>query len=197
MNNVKSKVVLSSVKSYCVRNKRALLCALIAYTVGIVIGIVSAIRATDGQFERVARIDMQLGSAKVFFISALAFAGCYLLIVVAGFKSKTAFMGVVPFVAVGFFMGEYATALIARYEIMGVLNVLFVYTPLFCASASCMAIALARALSTPCGIVGCSYQQKQPIFVSILKIFGINMGINFVFVMIIGSMFGVIIVSLY
>ncbi len=197
MASYRGVTILSSAKSFICRNKKPLICALVAFLVGIVIGVLSAIRATEGQFDRVARIDMEFGSAKVFFISALAILGGYIVIVLSALKVKTVFLGVIPFVILGFFMGEYSTALIARYEVMGVLNMVFVYMPLFCGSCAFMAIALCVVSSAPLGIAGCSAHQKQPMLLSILKIFGLNMATNFVFVMIIGSFIGVILVSLY
>ncbi len=170
---------------------------MVTFCAGIVFGVVSAIRATNGEFERVARIDMEFGAAKVFFVSALALVGCYRVIVVAGLKVNTIFISIVPFFVIGFFMGEYATALIARYELMGVLNMIFVYIPLFCGSCTFLSCALCKVMSTPCGIVGCTSQQKQPLFLSLLKIFAMNVACNFVFVMIVGSIIGVILVSLY
>lgn len=43
-----------------------IICTFLAFFVGVVAGIISCIRSVDGEFERVARADMEFGAAKVF-----------------------------------------------------------------------------------------------------------------------------------
>lgn len=164
---------------------------------GIIIGVISAINATDGNFERVARADMEFGAVKVFFFSSLALCGSYVILLISGINNKTVIVAIIPFFVLGFFMGEYMCALIARYEGLGLLNLIFIYLPFFIVSFVCMLVALTVILSASCGSCSCESGGLKPSFVSTLKIFGINIAISVVLFLIIGAIFGVIIVSLY
>lgn len=167
------------------------------FAIGIAVGIISAIRSVDGDFERIARADMSFSSAKVFFISSLAVVGGYLILLLSGYNNKTVFLAVIPFVVLGFMCGQYSCILIARYESTGILNLLLVYLPFFLCTFVCFVFAACAILSASC--TDCSSKSSlRPSFVTTLKIVGINLAISFVLMMIIGSIIGgVVIVVLY
>ncbi len=191
------KLMLSStLNKYLKRHKKVIICSSLVFVIGIIVGILSAVRAVEGEFERIPRADMTFGSAKVFFISTLALIGGYVLILIGGHSNKTVVVGIIPFVVTGFFFGQYSCLLIAQYEGTGILNLMLVYMPFFIVSGVSMMLALCNSLSQS-GCEGACNSHLKPSFVNLLKICGINVGINFVFIMIIGSIFGVVIVNLY
>lgn len=188
---------MSEVKLYISRNKKVLISLLVAFALAAVIGIIMALRAVDGEFERVPRVDAETGTGKVFFIGSLALAACYFLVLLAGVSKKTAFVSVIPFLLIGFMFGRYACALIGRYDVFGVVNLIFIYIPFFLISTLLLMVTAVCALSAPCS--ECSERSSlKPSFLKALKIFAVNIACNFVFVVIVGSICGgVIIVKLF
>lgn len=195
MSSVRSRAVVSSLRSFFENNKKVVICTSVIFVLGIVAGILSAVRSVDGEFERIARADMDFGSAKVFFISSLALVGGYIVILISGHSNKTVFLAVIPFFVLGFMGGEYCCILIARYESTGIINLLLVYLPFFLSSFVCLMLAATNVLQASC--TDCTKSSLKPSFIAVLKILGINVCISFVFIMIIGSIFGVVIVKLY
>jgi len=194
MDELKKRVLLSNLKEFFDKNKKILICSLIVLALGVVVGIVSSIRAVNGEFERVARVDMKFSGAKIFFLSSLLLLLSYSVFLIAGADKKCTFLAVIPFFILGFLMGKYATCLIARYEFWGVLNLLCCYLPFFLCSICLFAVALSGILSS------CNRPTKNGLksyLLPTLKIFGINVCAGFVFFLIIGSIFGVIEISLF
>lgn len=192
--SINFRAIISSLKSVFDKNKKVIICALIIFVIGISGGIISVVRSVSDGFERVARADMQFSGAKVFFISSLALLGCYAVFLLAGINSKTVVLALIPFFALGFILGEYATALVARYETTGVLNLIFIYLPFFISTFACFLFCACLATYPQSG---CSPSGLKPSFVSTVKLFGINLLIAVVVFLIIGSIFGVIVVELY
>lgn len=193
--SLRVKSVLSAIKSFVSDNKKVIICATIIFALGITVGVISAFGAVgDDGFERVARADMEFSSAKVFFVSLLALLGCYVVFLLSGINAKTIFLIVIPFFALGFVTGEYSVALIARYETTGLVNLLLIYLPFFLCTFCCFVLCAVIAAAPDCA---CSKTGLKPSFVQTVKVFGANVAIAFVFFLIIGAVFKVIVVSLY
>lgn len=193
--SLRVKSVLSAIKSFVSDNKKVIICATIIFALGITVGVISAFGAVgDDGFERVARADMEFSSAKVFFVSLLALFGCYVVFLLSGINAKTIFLIVIPFFALGFVTGEYSVALIARYETTGLLNLLLIYLPFFLCTFCCFVLCAVIAAVPDCA---CCKTGLKPSFVQTVKVFGANVAIAFVFFLIIGAIFKVIVVSLY
>ena len=192
---LRAKSFLSSLKSFVSDNKKVIICAVVIFVLGITVGIISAFRAVgeDG-FERVARADMEFGAAKVFFISLLALIGCYGVFLIAGVNNVTVFLIILPFFALGFITGEYSATLIARYETTGLINLLLIYLPFFLCTFCCFVLCATVVVAPDCS---CCKTGLKPSFVSTMKILGVNVAIAFVLFIILGSIFKVIVVSLY
>lgn len=192
---LRAKSFLSSLKSFVSDNKKVIICAVVIFVLGITVGIISAFRAVgeDG-FERVARADMEFGAAKVFFISLLALIGCYVVFLIAGVNNVTMFLIILPFFALGFITGEYSATLIARYETTGLVNLLLIYLPFFLCTFCCFVLCATVVVAPDCS---CCKTGLKPSFVSTMKILGVNVAIAFVLFIILGSIFKVIVVSLY
>lgn len=193
-NAFRFRAVLSLVKSFFKDNKKVLICTLIIFLLGIIVGVLSAFGAVSDGFERVARDEMEFANAKIFFVSILALLGAYIVFLLAGANSKTIFLVILPFFALGFIVGEYSTALVARYETTGVFNLLFVYLPFFIGTLICFLMCAVVSSSQDCSCNG--YGLKNS-FVSTVKLFAINVAISLIFFLIIGSIFGVLVVELY
>lgn len=193
-NAFRFRAVLSLIKSFFKDNKKVLICTLIIFILGIIVGVLSAFGAVSDGFERVARDEMEFAGAKVFFISILALLGAYIIFLLAGVNSKTIFLVILPFFALGFVVGEYSTALVARYETTGVFNLLFVYLPFFIGTLICFLLCAVVSSSQDCSCNG--YGLKNS-FVSTIKLFAINACVSLIFFLIIGSIFGVLVVELY
>ncbi len=196
MASVRMRIILSTLNSFFIKNKKVILCLSIVFILSIVIGVVSVVRAVENEFERIPRADMNFGGAKVFFISTLALMGGYLLILVSGYNNKTVFIAMIPFIVLGFMCGQYSCILIARYEGTGLINLLFAYMPFFMSSFICMIMSAVTVLSSGCSSCA-SNSTLKPSFINTLKIFAINVSISFVFILIFGSIYGVVIVELY
>ena len=192
---LRAKSFLSSLKSFVSDNKKVIICAVVIFALGITVGIISAFRAVgeDG-FERVARADMEFGAAKVFFISLLALIVCYGVFLIAGVNNVTVFLIILPFFALGFITGEYSATLIARYETTGLINLLLIYLPFFLCTFCCFVLCATVVVAPDCS---CCKTGLKPSFVSTMKILGVNVAIAFVLFIILGSIFKVIVVSLY
>lgn len=193
--SLRVKSVLSAIKSFVSDNKKVIICATIIFALGITVGVISAFGAVgDDGFERVARADMEFSSAKVFFVSLLALLGCYVVFLLSEINAKTIFLIVIPFFALGFVTGEYSVALIARYETTGLLNLLLIYLPFFLCTFCCFVLCAVIAAAPDCA---CCKTGLKPSFVQTVKVFGANVAISFVFFLILGAVFKVIVVSLY
>lgn len=193
--SLRVKSVLSAIKSFVSDNKKVIICATIIFALGITVGVISAFGAVgDDGFERVARADMEFSSAKVFFVSLLALLGCYVVFLLSGINAKTIFLIVIPFFALGFVTGEYSVALIARYETTGLVNLLLIYLPFFLCTFCCFVLCAVIAAALDCA---CCKTGLKASFVQTVKVFGANVAIAFVFFLIIGAVFKVIVVSLY
>lgn len=197
MSSTRSRAILSYLKTFFERNKKVVISTAVIFAVGIILGVVLAYRAVDGQFERVPRVDAEVGTAKVFFLSLLSLAGCYGVILISGINNKTAVVVCVPFVVLGFVLGRFSTALIMRYEGFGLINLLFVYLPFFICTYALMLVAGARVLGAGC-YERCEGSSLKPSFVAAVKLFLLNCACALVFMAIIGSICGgVIVVKLF
>lgn len=191
----RTRVIISSLKSFFAKNKKVIVCALIVFAIGVLVGILSIVRSVSEGFERVARADMQIGGARVFFISLLALLGAYIVFLISGINSKTLPLALVPFFVLGFVLGEYVTALVARYEAFGVFNLLLVYLPFFVCTLVLFILCACNMAAPDCACS--SMTTLKPSFIATLKLFGLNVLCSIIFFLIIGSIFGVIIVELY
>ena len=197
MLSVRMRTIMSSLMTFFEKNKKVIISAAVLFAIGIVLGVILAFKAVDGEFERVPRCDVETGAGKVFFIAILCLAGGYGILLVSGVNNKTVFLACIPFVVIGFFFGRYSCALVGRFEGFGVINLLVVYLPFFLISFVLMMIAATNILSAGCTDC-CEGSTLKPSFTRTLKIFGINVGCSLVIFLIFGSMTGgVIIVTLF
>lgn len=194
MDELKKRVFVSNLKEYLGKNKKVFICSAIVLVLGIVIGIVSSIRAVNGEFERVARVDMKFSGAKIFFLSSLLLLVSYFVFLIAGANKKCAFLAIIPFFLLGFLIGKYATCLVARYEFWGILNLLCCYLPFFVVTLVLFVVAASNVLSA------CNRPTANGLksyLLPVLKIFAINVAVGLVLFLIVGSIFGVIEISLF
>ncbi len=194
MDALRWRVFVSNLRGYFARNRRILISAFIVLAIGIIVGVISCIRAVNGEFERVARVDMEFSGAKIFFLSLLFLVVSYSLILIAGINKKAAFIAIIPFFVLGFLIGKYSTCLIARYEFWGILNLLLCYLPFFIVTLIVFIIATVNVL-TACQ--NPTENGLKPYLIPTLKVFGLNVLAGIVFFLIIGSIFGVIAIKLF
>lgn len=196
MKSMRARIFVSSVRSFLDTNKKIVVCACVIFVLGIIIGVISAVNAFEGEFEHIPRSEIEYGAAKVFFISALILCGGYVVILISGYGAKTVFLAVVPIILLGVYCGKYVCLLVACYETAGIINLLCVYLPFFIATFVCFMLATIAALKNPCADSSCN-SGLRPSFIGVLKMLGINIAINFALFLIIGSMTKVIIVAVY
>ena len=96
-SSMRTQSVISWLRTYFSKNKKVIICTLVAFIVGVIAGVVACVRSVNGDFERVARADMEFGAFKVFFISLLALLGGYFVVLIAGTNNKTVFLIFLPF----------------------------------------------------------------------------------------------------
>ena len=195
MDALKKRIVFSKIREYILNNKKLLIAVFATLVLAVIVGVVSTIRAVNGEFERVARVDMKFSGAKIFFLSSLLLFASYALFLVAGINNKTVFIAIIPFFLLGFLLGRYATCLIARYEFWGILNLLLCYLPFFIVTLVAFVVCIVNILTT-CPSKSTENGMK-PYLLPTLKIFGINVLIGLVLFLIVGSFFGVIEISLF
>lgn len=170
-------------------NAKIIISVVVIFALGVALGVALAFRAVGGEFESVARVDAETGAGKVFFLSLLALLASYALVLLSGLNKKTVFLSCIPYFVIGFMCGRFSAMLLCRYELFGLLNFLFVYLPVFVLSLILLALATVRALDSSCS--ECADGAKlKPSFVAILKLFGINAAINFVFFILVGLLVG-------
>ncbi len=188
--------VKSQIKRFFALNKKIIVCAIVIFIVGALSGIFSCLRAVDGEFEQIPAKDADIAGARVFFYSLLALIVCYALILISGSSNKTALLAIIPFFLDGFLLGRYACALLGRYSTLGLLNLLFAYLPFFVATLVCFVLSMIAVMQPNCANTAKSGILKQS-FIDVLKIFGINIAISFVLFVLIGAIYGVVVVEVY
>ena len=58
------------VKDFCKENRKSVISFCALFALGIVLGIFITINAAGGEFEQIARADMEFGAVKVFFTAS-------------------------------------------------------------------------------------------------------------------------------
>lgn len=189
MSSIRKVAIFSAIAKYLKKNAKTIICCIVIFIIGVVIGIIAPLLAVDGDFEAISRDEIQFGCAKVFFISMLALFGGYIIILFG--CHKLVFISLIPFIILGYFCGEYCTILVARYQGIGIINLVVIYLPFFIFSLAFMTISLISCVSSCCG-ASIKYS-----LIALSKLFFINILINFIIFMIIGGITGVVIVKIY
>lgn len=192
MRAVKSNAIYA-VKDFFATNTKSAVCFSIIFFIGIVVGIVSAVNAVDGVFEKIAQSEMVFGSVKVFFYSALFLMIGYFLFAIASCIRGMSFIAVLPFVVLGYLCGKYMTVLVGVYGGIGIINLIFIYIPFYIGAfvlfLICACIALRQA-----NICTCGGSILRPSVATVLKLFGFNVLLNVLIFLLIGAMVDVIVV---
>ena len=192
MRAVKSNAIYA-VKDFFATNTKSAVCFSIIFFIGIVVGIVSAVNAVDGVFEKIAQSEMVFGSVKVFFYSALFLMIGYFLFAIASCIRGMSFIAVLPFVVLGYLCGKYMTVLVGVYGGIGIINLIFIYIPFYIGAfvlfLICACIALRQA-----NICTCAGSILRPSVATVLKLFGFNVLLNVLIFLLIGAMVDVIVV---
>ena len=197
MSSARTRIFASAIRDMFKRHAKVIICCVALMVVGIILGGALAYREVDGNFEVVARVDAETSSGKIFLFGSLILLAFYALILLSGLNNKTVFIICVPFFATGFILGRFALALIMRYDVFGIFNLIFVYLPLILVSFALMLIAACTAIGAP----RCECADRgglRPSFVKIVKLYLINLAVAFVICIIIGALVGgVIVVSIF
>ncbi len=184
-----------NVKDFVSVHKKTVICFSVLFFIGMVVGIVSAVNSVGGEFEKLSRNDMTFGAVKVFFFSSLfVFAG-YGVVVVSSCVKGLSFLAVIPFAVLGFMMGEYACILIGVYGGVGIMNLIFVYTPFYLCTFMCLMIGGCIAIGAP-SACRCNDRLLKPSVSILLKAFGVNMLANFIIFLLIGAVTKVVVVAI-
>ena len=89
----------------------------------------------------------------------------------------------------GYFFGKYMCLLVAVYGATGIVNLLVIYTPFFLVTFLSMTVAGARAARA----VGCGRVRSSALV--LLKVYGVNMAVDFVIFVLVGAFVKVIVVG--
>lgn len=176
-------------KDFLHNNKKSVASFAAVFAVGIIAGIFITINASGGEFERVARADMEFGAVKVFFSTSFMLLLGYGVILLSAAAPALVFAGLVSFGVLGIYFGKYACLLFACYGVTGVINFFVIYLPFFAVTFLLFVVAGAQAVNAK----GCNRLKNSAFF--ILKIFGLNAGCDFVIFIIIGAFAKVIVVG--
>ncbi len=186
---INTRVFMSNISTYVKRNKKLVISLFAVTAIALVLGIISAVRAVDGDFERVIRSEVEVATGKIFFLSLLTLAGYYLLILLSGLNGKTVYIAFAPFFLAGFLFGRYSTALVMRYEAFGIVNLILVYLPAFLCTVILSLLCTVAQLEASCS--DCDKKTTlRPAFLKLLKYFAVNAAVVFVTFVILGSIIG-------
>lgn len=194
MGAVKSKTIFA-IKDFLAFHRKAVVCFSLLFFIGIVVGIVFAVNAVGGEFEKILQKDMTFGAVKVFFFSSLFLLIGYILIAISSCIHGMSFLAVLPFIVLGYLFGQYVTILVGVYGGNGIMNLIFVYIPFYLASFVCLMVGACIA-QRQCNICASSNSILRPSISTILKALGINILFNFIVFLLIGSLTKVIVVVL-
>lgn len=183
------RTAISLVKDFCRNNKKSVVSFSAVFALGLVLGIFITINAVGGEFERIARADMELSAVKVFFTASFMLAAGYGVILLSAAASSLVVVALIPFGVLGYYFGKYMCLLGASYGALGLVNLFIIYTPFFLLSFICLLVAGVRAVNA----IGCNKMKNT--LVALLKIYGVNVGINFVVFVVIGAFAKVIVVG--
>lgn len=197
MPSLRTNTIIGYIRTFFKEHKKVVITTLVLFLVGIVLGIFFAVKAVDGNFEKIPRSEIETGTSKVFFLSLLLLVFSYFIILISGANNKTAILICIPFFVLGYLLGRDATALICRYGGFGILNLLLVYLPFFILTFLLMLFAASYvSVLYTCCTENC--EKYKPSFIFILKMLAINALVSLVFILIIGSIIGgVIVVELF
>lgn len=194
--NTRLKAAANLIGDFFKQNKKSVICYTLVFVLGIIVGIIAAVNSNGGEFERVNSDDVNYGAVKVFFFSSLILAGGYFVIAVCVVSRKFGFVSVIVFFILGLYFGRYMCVLVGCYGGAGIVNLVFIYTPFFLVSFVC---ALLAACTAAAKADYCECEKGailRPSIATVLKFFGVNVAVDFVIFVIIGSITKVIVVSL-
>ena len=194
MGAVKSKSVYA-IKDFLALHKKAVLCFSMLFFIGIVVGIVSAVNAVGGEFEKILQKDMTFGSVKVFFFSSLFLLIGYVIVAIGSCLRGMSFLAVIPFVILGYFCGNYACVLVGVYGGIGVMNLIFIYIPFYIGSFIFLLVGGCVALRQ-CNLCANNNAILRPSIATLLKAYGLNILFNFIVFLLIGAVTKVIVVAI-
>lgn len=195
------KTILNEIRDFFCDNKKFIICFTISMIIGLIIGIVAEINGNNGEFERIYDNDIVYSATKVFFFSALYLAIGYFVIIVCSVYRGCMFLSIIPFFLIGFFLGEYMCRLISIYGSTGVFNLVFVYLPFLLAEFCCLMLCAINAFGNSCGRSQASACNSNrcghscsPFILIVAKWYAINIIVNFVVIMCVGSIVKVIVI---
>lgn len=177
------------VKDFCRDNRKSVISFCAVFVLGIIIGIFLTIDSAGGEFERIARADMEFGSVKVFFTTSFMVLVGYGILVLGAAAPALAVAGLLVFAVHGYYFGKYLCLLVGIYGMTGVVNIIFVYVPFFLFTFVFMIVAGVRAVNT----VECNRLRGAGLV--LLKIYGLNIAVDFVIFVIVGAFTKVIVVG--
>lgn len=192
--NVRMKSAVFVIKDFLSAYKKTVICFSVLFVVGIIVGIVSAVNSVGGVFEKLSRNDMTFGAVKVFFFSSLFVVAGYGVVVISACIRGMSFLAVVPFAVLGFMTGNYLCVLVGVYGGVGIMNLIFVYTPFFLTTFLCLMIGGSIAL----GHSGkCDSKDKllKPAVAVLLKALCVNIIISAVIFLLIGAVTKVVVIG--
>lgn len=188
MKTTALRSALNVAKDFVYDNRKSVFSFFGVFFVAIVAGIFITVNSAGGEFEQIARGDMEFGAVKVFFTASFAVFAGYAFILVAAAGRNLAVVAALPFLVLGYVTGKYSCLLVAAYGATGLTNLLLVYLPFFLLTFVCAAVAGARAVAAK----GCDRMKCTAL--TLLKIFAANVAFAFLFFLIVGSVTKVVII---
>ena len=183
MKTTALRSALNVAKDFVYDNRKSVFSFFGVFFVAIVAGIFITVNSAGGEFEQIARGDMEFGAVKVFFTASFAVFAGYAVILVAAAGRNLAVVAALPFLVLGYVTGKYSCLLVAVLT-----NLLLVYLPFFLLTFVCAAVAGARAVAAK----GCDRMKCTAL--TLLKIFAVNVAFAFLFFLIVGSVTKVVII---
>lgn len=183
------RTAVGLIKDFLRDNKKCVVSCAAVFAVGMILGIFLTINASGGEFERVARSDIEFGAVKVFFTTSFALLLGYGVILLAAAAPSLVYVSLAVFGVAGYYFGRYMCLLVAVYGAAGIVNLVIIYIPFFLASLIFMIVAASKSVSAK----GCGRMKSTAI--SLLKIYAFNIGFDFVLFVVIGAFAKVIVVG--
>lgn len=207
MKNIRVNVTISTAKIFIIENKKLVISCLSIFLVGLVFGIGATIIGCEGVFISVNTNDIVYGSFKMLFRFTLFELAAYMILLLSVVNFALSICAMSTFWFMGFFLGKYACVLVACFRISGILNLIFIYLPVFFIALIHMTVAIIKITRyKECSCTNYCYNKTvnnrgkniitnlKPSVSNTIIIFGINVSFNFVIFIILGLLFPVIVV---
>lgn len=146
MRNIRVHLTIVNIKRFVCENKKAIISCAAVFLVGIILGICITIAGCQGEFNKVNTNDVVYGAFRVFLLFSLAELIGYFVLLLSIINFLFTLFSMCVLIYLGYVLGKYSCMLVACYSVNGVINLIFIYIPVFLICFVLMTITLIKIL---------------------------------------------------